>query len=163
MSLVLLGVALLGCLLLIPFGLPGTWGMLLAAIVFDRLAAPASIGWAVIGVGVAVAVVGEVLDLTLTAKYAQQYGGSKRSAWGAVLGGFAGAIVGVPIPIVGSIIGAFAGAFVGALALEAMGHGDRDRAARAAWGAVVGRAVAAGAKVILGALIAGGLLAAAIA
>ncbi|MBI3791625.1 MAG: DUF456 domain-containing protein [Gemmatimonadetes bacterium] len=162
MDLILLGLGLFLSLLLIPFGLPGTWAMVVAAVAFDLLGAGAHIGWLVIGVAAAIALVGEVLDVSLMARYAKQYGGSTRSAWGAVLGGLTGAIIGVPIPIVGSIIGAFAGAFVGALVLEATVHGDRDRAARAAWGAVVGRAVAAGAKVILGSLIAALLFGAAL-
>ena len=161
MELVLLAALLFGALLLIPVGLPGTWLMLALGVGFDLLAPQARIGWLVLAAVAALAAVGEALDFFFSAKYTQKYGGSTRGAWGAVVGGLVGALVGVPVPIVGSVVGAFAGAFVGALAVEALSHGDRGRATRAAWGAVLGRAVAAGAKVILGSLIAAILMVAA--
>lgn len=161
MELLLLAAALVAGLLLIPVGLPGTWLMVAAGLAFDLIVGPAHIGWPVLGLVACLALVGEVLDVALSVRYAKRFGGSKRAAWGAVLGGLIGTLVGVPVPVVGSIIGAFAGAFVGALVFEATAHGDRERAARAAWGAVLGRAVAAGAKVILGSLIAAILLMAA--
>ncbi len=163
MAPILLAAALLGALLLIPVGLPGTWLMLVAGVVYKFVLPLGGLGWGVLAVVGLLAIVGEVLDFVLMSRYAKQYGGSKRAAWGAIVGGLVGAFLGVPVPVVGSIIGAFAGAFVGALVLEATVHGDRARAARAAWGAVVGRAVAAGAKVILGCVIAAALMVAALA
>lgn len=162
MELVLLALVLFGALLLIPVGLPGTWLMLAAGVAFKLLVPLGHIGWVALSVAGLLVVVGEVLDVVLMSKYAKQYGGSKRAAWGAIVGGLVGAFAGVPVPVVGSIIGAFAGAFIGALVLEATVHGDHQRAARAAWGAVVGRAVAAGAKVILGCVVAAMLMVAAI-
>ena len=154
MDLVLLGLGLFASLLLIPFGLPGTWAMIVAGVLFDLLAAPSRIGWPLIALAAVLALGGEALDVALMARYAKQYGGSRRAAWGAVIGALVGALIGVPVPVVGSIVGAFVGAFLGAMALEATVHGDGRRATRAAWGAVIGRAVASGAKVILGSVIA---------
>src|SRR5439155_123148 len=62
---------------------------------------------------VALGIVAEVLDFTLAGSYARKYGGSRKAAWGAIIGGTIGAIVGVPIPIIGSVIGALVGSFVG--------------------------------------------------
>ena len=163
MELILLAVALFAALLLIPVGLPGTWLMLAAGVAFKLLVPLGHIGWLAIGVAGLLVVVGEVLDVVLMSKYAAKYGGSKRAAWGAIIGGLVGAFVGVPVPVLGSIVGAFAGAFIGALVMEATVHGDHQRAARAAWGAVLGRAVAAGAKVILGCVVAAILMVAALA
>src|SRR6185436_15700545 len=99
-------------LVMIPFGLPGTWIILGAAVGYMALV-PGSISiFTLLCLGV-LAVVGEVIEWTLTAKYTKKYGGSRRASWGAVLGGMVGAVMGVPVPIVGSVIGAFVGAFVG--------------------------------------------------
>jgi uncharacterized protein YqgC (DUF456 family) len=62
--------------------------------------------------------------------------------------------MGVPVPIVGSVIGAFLGSFVGAALFELSLSRSPDIAVRAGWGAVVGRAIAAAAKIALGVVIA---------
>lgn len=161
MDVFLLAVVLLAGLLLIPFALPGTSVMIAAAIAFNVLVTPARLGAMTFVAIVALAVLGEVLEIAFMSKYTRRYGGSKRAAWGAVAGGLLGALLGVPVPIVGSILGAFAGAFAGAYALEAVGSRKHQQAARAATGAVIGRAVAAGAKVVIGCVISVWILAAA--
>ncbi len=144
---------LLACVALIPLGLPGTWIMLAAALGYNALpgagiATPWLIGAA------ALAVVAEVLEFTVAARYTTRYGGSRRAGWGAILGGFAGAIVGVPVPIVGSVIGAFAGAFVGAYVAELTRRSQHAAATRVATGALLGRAAAAAIKTAFGLAIA---------
>ncbi|MBI2797199.1 MAG: DUF456 domain-containing protein [Gemmatimonadetes bacterium] len=161
MELVLLGAALVGCLLLIPFALPGTWLMIGAAAVFQLVVSPARIGAITFVVVVALAVAGEALDIVFMSRYAKKYGGSARAAWGAVIGGVVGALVGVPVPVVGSLVGAFAGAFAGAMLLELAGRRSHGEAARAATGAVIGRAVASAAKVMVGCVMAALILASA--
>src|SRR5678815_5829629 len=74
-----------------------------------------AIGWFTL-IGVAVlALVAEYIELTLSAKSARTYGGSRRAGWGAMIGGTLGVFLGVPVPIVGPLIGAFIGSFAGAL------------------------------------------------
>ena len=162
MEVLLLGLALAGCLFLIPLGLPGLWLMLAAAFVYDILMpGPDPIGiWNIAGATV-LAVLAEVAEFSLAGRYARKYGGSRRAGWGAILGGIVGAFVGVPLPIIGSVIGAFAGAFLGALAFEYMGTRNAGTATRVAWGALVGRVVAAALKVGVGVAIAAWLLLAA--
>jgi uncharacterized protein YqgC (DUF456 family) len=63
-------------------------------------------------------------------------------------------VIGVPVPLLGSVIGGFAGAFIGAAVLEYTVARRSDSAARAAWGAVLGRAIAAAAKMALGVVMA---------
>jgi hypothetical protein len=141
-------------LFLIPLGLPGTWVMVAAAAAYGPLTgSPLRVGL-VIG-AVLLAIAGEVADVLLAGKYAKQYGGSRRAAWGAIGGGLLGALVGVPVPIIGSIVGAFLGAFGGALVAELTTGSGRDIATRAATGAVVGRATAAVFKIGVGIAIAG--------
>lgn len=161
MDLLLLGAALVACLLLIPFALPGTWFMIGAATLFQLLSVPGRIGAITFGTLVLLAVLGEALDVVFMTRYAKRYGGSSRAAWGAVVGGIVGAIVGVPVPVIGSVVGAFAGAFAGAIALEVMGGRSHGAAARAATGAVIGRAVASAAKVMIGCVMAALILVAA--
>ena len=153
MTVVILIVVLAGSMLLIPLGLPGTWLMVGAALVYN-IAVPSGVGTVTV-VGTAVlALVGELLEFSLAARFTRRYGGSRRAGWGAILGGFAGAFVGVPVPVVGPVIGAFLGAFVGALVAEMTVRGDHRAATRAATGALFGRVAAAAMKIALGMVMA---------
>ena len=162
MSLVLFAVVLLGCLALVPLGLPGIWLMIAAAVGFNALPGPAPIGTvSLVGV-VLLAVVAEVLEFTVAARYTTRYGGSRRAGWGAIIGGFAGAIVGVPVPVIGSVIGAFVGAFAGAYVAERTGRSEHGAATRVATGALLGRAAAAALKTGCALAIAAWLMTAAV-
>lgn len=153
MSVALLVIALAGSMLLIPLGLPGTWVMVGAALVY-HIAVPGTVGMATV-VGTAVlALIGELLEFSLAARFTRRYGGSRRAGWGAILGGFVGAFVGVPVPVVGPVIGAFVGAFVGALVAELTVRGDHRAATRVATGALFGRVTAAAMKIALGMVMA---------
>jgi uncharacterized protein YqgC (DUF456 family) len=150
MEIILLGIILVFSLILIPLGLPGTWIMVAAALGYQLLVPAGGIGIAtVIGTGI-LALIGEVVEFVLGARYTRKYGGSRRAAWGAIIGGIVGAFVGVPVPIIGSVIGAFIGSFAGALVAELSRGAAGGAATRVAWGALVGRVVAAAAKVAIG-------------
>lgn len=145
----LLMLALFVGLVLIPFGLPGLWVMVGAALLYSW-AVPDRLGIITLLGLTALAVVAEVLEFLTAGRYARKYGGSKRAAWGAIAGGIAGAIIGVPVPIIGSVIGAFAGSFAGAMAAEMTLGGRIGDATRVAKGALIGRAVATALKVAIG-------------
>jgi uncharacterized protein len=149
MDVVLLVLALIVGLMLIPFGLPGLWVMVGAALVYSW-AEPGRIGVPTLVIITLMAVVAEILEFLSAGRYARKYGGSPRAAWGAILGGIVGAIVGVPIPIVGSVIGAFVGSFAGALAAELTLGSRVGSATRVATGALIGRIVATALKVAIG-------------
>lgn len=154
MSLVVLIVVLAGSLVLVPLGLPGTWLMVGAALVYHVAVRGGGIGVStIVAVGV-LALVGELVEFSLAARFTRKYGGSRRAAWSAILGGLVGALVGVPVPVVGPVIGAFLGAFLGALAAEMTVHGDHRAATRVATGALLGRVAASAIKVALGAVMA---------
>ena len=141
--------AMLVSIFVVPLGLPGTFIMVAVAIAVNYFAA-AGIGWWAIGLSLAFAVIAEVLEWTLSAKFALKYGGSKRAGWGALLGGFIGAFAGVPVPIIGSMIGAFAGAFLGALVAEyTQPNSDASTATRVATGALIGKAAATAMKLAI--------------
>ena len=161
MTVLLLAALIALGLIMIPFGLPGTWIILGSAVGYAALV-PGSIGWFTIVLLAIVAIIGEVIEFTLTAKYTKKYGGSRRASWGAIIGGMVGAIMGVPIPVIGSVVGAFAGAFIGAFAAEMSRGTEVSGSTRVATGALVGRAVAAAMKVGIGLAMAAWILFAAI-
>jgi uncharacterized protein len=140
-------------LLLTVLGFPGLWLFLAVALVARLVGGGAAPGWAALGIAGGLALLGELVELTTSTRYTRRYGGSRRAGWGALIGGLVGAIVGVPVPVIGSVIGSFAGAFLGALIGEFTVGRDHRAAGRAAWGAVLGRAVATAAKIGLGCLM----------
>jgi uncharacterized protein YqgC (DUF456 family) len=111
-----------------------------------------------LGLAIGLAFLGEVFESWIGFRYAQKYGGSKRAGWGALVGGLVGAIVGVPVPIVGSVVGGFVGAFLGAAVFEYTRARRSGVAAKAGWGAVLGRAAAAAVKMAVGVVMVVGAL-----
>jgi len=63
-------------------------------------------------------------------------------------------VIGVPIALIGSVIGAFVGSFIGAALFELSYSRHAGVAARAGWGAVMGRVAAAAVKIALGIVLA---------
>jgi uncharacterized protein len=137
-------------LLMIPFGLPGTWVILLGILGYGWLTQFQTLGvWFIVLITV-LAMLGEVFESWVGFRYAKRYGGSSRAGWGALVGGLVGAIVGVPIPVIGSVIGGFVGAFVGAAVFEYTKARHAGGSVKAGWGAVLGRAAAAALKMAIG-------------
>jgi uncharacterized protein YqgC (DUF456 family) len=157
-GILLLVVAGLTGLVLIPFGLPGLWVIVLGVVGYGWMTDFQTLSATFMGLIIGLAVLGEVFESWVGFRFAQRYGGSSRAGWGALAGGLVGAIVGVPIPVVGSVIGGFVGAFLGAAVFEYSRARRTEGAVRAGWGAVLGRAAAAGVKMALGvAMVAGSL------
>src|SRR5256885_4915812 len=157
----LLGVCSVAGLALVALGLPGLWLICAVVLGFGLLTGFHSIGFVTIGIMVALALLGELLELWLGFGLARRYGGSPRAGWGALLGGLMGAVVGVPVPVVGSVIGAILGCFAGAMLFEYATTRTAGTAVRAGRGAGVGGGApraghgAAGGEKGLGALVAG--------
>jgi uncharacterized protein YqgC (DUF456 family) len=145
--LVLLACSIAG-LVLVALGMPGLWLIVAAVCGFALLPGFHGFGVGTVAIVLGLALLGELVELWMGYGLARRYGGSRRSGWGALLGGLAGAVVGVPIPIVGSVIGSLLGAFVGAALFEYTSA--PDGALRAGWGALVGRIAATSAKMALG-------------
>jgi uncharacterized protein YqgC (DUF456 family) len=153
MELLLLAAVLFLSFIMIPFGLPGLWIMVGAALAYQLLV-PGTIGVVTVAGTALLALVAEILEFTLAGSYARKYGGSRRAGWGAIIGSIVGAIVGVPIPILGSIVGGFVGAFVGAFIAERSRGTELGGSSRVATGALIGRVVAAAMKTGIGVVIA---------
>ena len=137
-------------LLLIPFGLPGLWVIVLGIIGYGWLTDFANVSGVLIAAAIGLASLGEIVEAWIGFGFAKRYGGSNRAGWGALVGGLTGAVVGVPVPVIGSVIGGFVGAFVGAALFEYTRARRSDVAARAGWGAMLGRAAAAAVKMAIG-------------
>lgn len=153
-AVLILALAAIIGLALIPLGLPGLWVMVSGILAYGWLTDFRSIGVTTIAVVLAIAFFGEIIESWLGFRFAKRYGGSNRSGWGALVGGLVGAVVGVPVAIIGSVIGAFIGSFIGAALFELSYSRHAGVAVGAGWGAVVGRAAAAAAKIALGLVIA---------
>lgn len=147
--------AMAACLLLVPLGIPGLWLMLAVLGVGTVLG---EVGLPLLAALVGVAGLAEVAEYVLVKRMSARYGASSRAFWGAIAGGLLGALVGLPLPLVGSLAGAVLGSFAGALAVALWETRRWKDAARAGWGAVLGRVAAAALKTAagLGILIAGG-------
>lgn len=147
--LILAGVILLS-LILIVLGLPGLWIMVASAVTYNLIVPGDRIGWFTLVAVAVLALVAELLEFTMTGRYARKYGGSRRAGWGAIIGGMIGAVVGFPVPIVGPIIGAFVGSFCGALVAELTGGASAGDATRVAKGALIGRVMSTALKIGIG-------------
>jgi hypothetical protein len=152
--LILLIACLAAGLLLVPFGLPGLWLMVLGVVAYGWLTGFGTVTLGVIGIVALLALLAEVAEACVGFRFARRYGGSTRAGWGALAGGLVGALIGVPVPIVGSVIGGFAGAFVGAALVEYVRARRAGTAVAAGWGALLGRAAAVAVKLALGMAIA---------
>ncbi len=135
---------LLACLagvLVTPAALPGTLIILVAAFLFAWATGFATLGWPTLATLLIIAAAAEAAEWFTGAAGAKRYGGSRRAAWLAILGGFVGGILGAPFGLgLGAIPGALVGAFLGAFGGELSLAGDWARGRRAGWGALVGRA-----------------------
>ena len=147
-------IVLLIGLLMVPFGLPGTFLIVADAAVYGLVTHWARVNLALVLVLLGVAIVGEVLEQLISVRGAARYGGGRAGMWGAFIGGLIGVFVGTPLPIIGNVIGGIIGAFLGVLIFEWAVRGELAAALRAAYGAFVGRVGAAVVKFTLAAIMA---------
>ena len=143
-------IVMAGGLLVVPLGLPGLWIMVAV------LAAAAFLGevawWTVLALA-GLAALAEIAEWVIVKRTSARYGASNKAFWGAILGGIVGMLIGAPIPVVGSLVAGVAGTFLGAAAVAWWESRRFGTAGRAAWGAVVGRGLAAAFKTAAGVAI----------
>ena len=141
----------MGCLFLVVMQLPGTWLMLILGLGAQLLDVYVVIpeghtdtGWWALGIGLAVAIGGEIAESFAGVAGTKAGGGTKRGMIGAFIGGIAGAIgfsILIPIPVVGTLIGAVLGTFIGAVIGETSGPKPMQvgESVKPALGATLGR------------------------
>ena len=133
----------LAALCMIPLGLPGTWLQVAVAGVLawtDHVSARGLL--AVAGLAIA----GEIAEAASGHWGARRFGGSRRAAWGALVGGMAGLLIGSPIPVAGPLVASLVGTFAGAVVGEMWERGRLSPEMRVGVGAIVGRALGVGFK-----------------
>jgi uncharacterized protein YqgC (DUF456 family) len=153
-AIVTMVLAVLLGLVLALITLPGVWLMLAIALGL-QLWQPGLFSWWTLGACVVVALIGELIELALSAVTARHAGGSRRGAMASVIGALVGAIIGSPwaFPL-GTIAGAVLGAGLGAFVVE-LGIIRRSwrESGKIAFGASVGRLGAVLVKVSVAGLV----------
>lgn len=136
----------------ILFGLPGTWLMVLCAVLAEWWMDEELFGTAFLATATGLALLGELLEFASSATGARQSGGSKRGAFLAITGGIIGGVMGtaLPAPILGTLIGASAGAFAGSVLGDLWAGRRLDLSVRAGRGAALGRLWGTVSKLIIG-------------
>jgi uncharacterized protein YqgC (DUF456 family) len=139
---------------LIFTGLPGSWIALGAIVIYAAVTRFSAVGWQMLLVMGAIAVVGEIVESFLGVVYVARKGATKWGVLGAFLGGLAGAVVGTAImPLAGSILFGFIGAFAGAVMSEYLYYRSLDRALRTGFFAFIGKLLAMLVKFALALLV----------
>ena len=144
--------AMLGCLAVIPLGLPGLW---LIVVLTLGLVLGGKLTWTFGLVVAGAALVAEVAEIVVLKRFGRVFGGSSRAFWGAIIGGMVGLFFGVPVPVIGPVITAFAGTFLGAGVVTWMETTSLERSARVGWGVLLARTVAIAVKVTTAVVVIG--------
>lgn len=135
-------------LLSVLIGIPGTWIMVAATALVAWLRRASVDGEPMITVWVlaamiGLALVGELIEFLAGVIGSKQFGGSNRSAVGALVGTLLGGILGTVflsfVPLFGSLVGACLGAASGALLVEVHDRRPFREALRSGTGAGFGR------------------------
>jgi uncharacterized protein len=149
--LAVLGILIMAvALFLTPLGVPGLWIMVAVLGVGTWLGA---VGVTILVMCVVLAAAAEVVEYLIIDRLNVRYGGSRLAFWGAIIGGVAGVLIGMPVPVIGSIIAGFLGSFAGAAVATLYETRKVESAARVGWGTLMGRMWAAAAKVAAGMII----------
>lgn len=130
---------LLAGVIVIPFGIAGTFIIVADALVLGLLTSFERLSLSFIAILLGLTIFVEVVEALLGAVMASRFGGSKVGMAGAMVGGLIGAILGTPVtPVVGTLLGGFLGAFFGATLFEYIRKPELRSAARVGLGALIG-------------------------
>jgi len=144
-------------LLLVVFGLPGNWLIVISSCLFAWWRAEDGVFSIYTLVAItALAVLAELVEFFGGMGGAKKAGAGWRGALGALLGAFTGAILGtfaVPIPFFGTVLGACIGAGIGALVLELSAGRQMKESVRFGVGAGLGEFLGITSKFVIGILI----------
>jgi uncharacterized protein YqgC (DUF456 family) len=120
--------------------LPGIWLMLAGTFAYAWMTHFTLIAKYTLLVLLALALLGEVLETLSAGAGARRAGGSRRGAWGALIGGILGGILlSIPLPFIGTLIGVCVGTCAGAIVGELSGGAPTLKSAAVGLGAAKGR------------------------
>jgi len=127
-------------LLLLVFGIPGTWIILADAAFYGWVTHFRAVTGKILLVLLALAICGELLELSLSLFGLKRLKPSKGVIIVSLLCGFITAILMAPLFFgLGALFGALIGTFGGAFIVEYLSEKHLDHAARIGWGALIGR------------------------
>jgi uncharacterized protein YqgC (DUF456 family) len=137
-------------------GLPGLWVMVGAAVAYGWYTGWQYIGWGTLLALTVIGIIAEVIEFISGSRGAKRAGGSRRAAWGALIGGIVGAIAfSVPVPIIGTTIGLLLGVFAGAVIGEMTLRSEHGHLMRVGWHAAWSRFIAILIKVLFSVIMLG--------
>ena len=144
-------------LVLVLFGLPGNWLIVISTSLFAWWWAEDAVFslYTIIGITI-LAILGELVEFLGGLGGAKKAGAGWRGSLGALIGAVTGAILGtfvIPIPFFGTLIGACVGAGLGAWALESAAGQQIQKSARFGLGASLGVLLGTTTKFVIGMLI----------
>lgn len=153
---VFVAVLLLGAFLTLV-GVPGTFLILLDAVIYSALTGWERIPWGMLLVLAAIAVIAEVSDNIISAVGVRKHGGSSKGMVWALLAGLVGALVlgvaasplGLIGGVVGPLVGGLLGGYLGGYYYERAQGRTSEEARKAGMGAVWGRLAGTLLKTIL--------------
>ena len=135
----------------ILLGLPGTLVILFDVLVYAIVTGFDKIGFGILLALVAFSALAESLEFLFGITWARRYGTSKRGVAASVVGGIIGAVLLTPVFLgLGALIGSFIGAILGAFTVEILTQQELKPAARAGFGALMGRLAGLFAKGLCG-------------
>ncbi|MHC4623272.1 MAG: DUF456 domain-containing protein [Planctomycetota bacterium] len=144
-------------LVLVLFGLPGNWLIVISTCVFAWWRADDGVLSIYTLVAITVlAVLGELIEFLGGASGARKAGASWRGSIGAIIGAIGGAIIGtftVPVPLFGTVLGACIGAGLGSWGLELTAGRQMKESIRSGIGAGLGELLGITTKFAVGVLI----------
>jgi hypothetical protein len=140
--------------LLVYLGLGGNFIIVGLALVHALVTGFQPVGWPLLAVLLALALLGELIEFVLGNFYVLRKGASGLGAVGGFVGGLAGAVLGNGlVPVIGAVLGSFVGAFVGCVAGEYWRQRTLEPSLRIGTHAFVGRMIALVSKHALGVLM----------
>ena len=127
-------------LMLLFLGLPGTWVILGIVGLWAFFVDSAVFGWQFFALLAGLAGVGEIIEFFAGHYGAKRFGGSNKGSIGGMIGAIAGGILCAPLFFgFGALLGALAGGYTGCFIVEKWCGAPAGVAARAAFGATLGR------------------------
>jgi len=148
---VLLCLLTIGGIAMILFTLPGTWVIVLAAFLYSLVRDfQAGSDWTVIILLAVFAVTGEVVEFVAGALGAKKQDVPTGAIVCSMVGGIAGALIGVPVFLVGALLGLLLGTFLGALIYMLLKDGRVGVALKNAWAVLTSRVISIFAKTAIG-------------
>ncbi len=112
--------SILGGLLVVPLGLPGTWVIagigLLYSFISDFQPGHSDL-WVIVTL-VVFAGLGELLEFGVGIVASKKMDVSNKAVWASLIGGIVGAVIGLPVAFIGSLLGLLLGTFLGAFLLD---------------------------------------------